>query len=335
MLELLESSPPVAFAVALVATLLATPVVRLLAWRAGAVAKPDARRIHPEPIAQWGGVAIFFGVVMAALLWRQPTFADFRLLALSSTPLAIETARQTVHLSTAFFGCGFLMLMLGMADDRFEFRPHWKFLGQILIVLLLWSLGVRIQTLPFTAGTQPLSDPVSLLLTLGWVLGLTNAMNFIDGVDGLASGLAAIGAASLAFIEAGKAPWAAAVAASLAGASLGFLRWNLPPAKIFLGDAGALLLGFWLAVVSLAAASKTAAATSLLLPMLVLGVPLFDTAWAVLRRTLAGKPFWSADRGHLHHRLLARGLTTPRVLLVLYSVALVLGASAVAFNRIP
>ena len=171
-------------------------------------------------------------------------------------------------------------------------------------------------------------------LTLVWVLGLTNALNFIDGVDGLASGIAAIGAASLACIEYGKAPWAAAVAASIAGSCIGFLRWNFPPAKIFLGDAGSLLLGFWLATVALAAASKTAAATTLLLPMLVLGVPLVDVLWAVTRRALAGKPIWRADRGHLHHRLLARGFTPRKVLLVLYSVSIALGAAAVAITKL-
>ncbi len=333
-MDSLYGSPLTAFFAALIATLLATPLVRKLAWRADAVARPDARRVHAEPIAQWGGLAIFFGVALAALLWRQPTLSDLRQLAASSTPSDIQEVRQTVHLTAAFFGCGFLMLLLGMADDRFEFRPQWKFLGQILIVILLWSLGVKIQTLPFTSGTQPLSDQVSLLLTLVWVIGLTNAINFIDGVDGLATGIAAIGAASLALIEVGKAPWAAAVAASICGSSLGFLRWNFPPAKIFLGDTGALLLGFWLAVIALAAASKTAAATTLLLPMLVLGVPLFDTLWAVLRRAMAGKPIWSADRGHLHHRLLEKGYPVKKVLFILYSVSIVLGALAVALTKL-
>lgn len=332
-MELLKGSPLTAFAAALLATLIAAPLVRLLAWRAGALAKPDERRLHPEPIAQWGGLAIFFGVAFAALLWRQPTFSDFRQLAPSGTIDDIQAVGNTVRLSTVFFGCGFLMLLLGMVDDRFELKPHWKFLGQICIVILLWAGGVKIQTLPFSSGTQPLSDPVSLLLTLIWVLGLTNAMNLIDGVDGLASGIAAIGAASMAFIEVGKAPWAAAVAASLCGASLGFLRYNFPPARIFLGDAGSLLLGFWLAVVALAAASKTAAATTLLLPMLVLGVPLFDTLWAITRRAIAGEPIWRADRGHLHHRLLARGFTVKKVLLVLYSVSVVLGVVGVVLTK--
>lgn len=334
MLESLKGSPLLAFISAFTVVLLATPLVRSLAWRAGAIVKPDARRRHREPMAQWGGLAIFIGVAIAALLWRQPTLSDFRQLSPSRTPADVREIVQTVHLSTMFFGCGFLMLLLGMIDDRFELKAHWKFLGQFLIIVLLWSGGVKIQTLPFTAGTQPISDPVSLLLTTLWVLCLTNAMNFIDGVDGLSSGIAAIGAMSLAFIEAGKAPWAAAVAASISGASLGFLRWNFPPAKIFLGDAGALLLGFWLAVVSLTAASKTAAATTLLLPMLILGVPLFDTFWAVLRRTLAKQPIWRADRGHLHHRLLARGYTTKKVLFVLYSISAILGTIAVLFARL-
>lgn len=333
-MESLKGSPLVAFVAALIVALVATPVARLLAQRFGAVARPDARRLHEGAMPQWGGLAIFAAVAFAALLWRQPTFSDFRQLAASSTPSDIQAVKQTVHLSAAFFGCGFLMLLLGMADDRFELKPVWKFLGQIFIVVLLWSFGVKIQTLPFTSGTQPLSDSMSMALTMIWVLGLVNAMNFIDGVDGLAAGIAAIGAACLAFIETGKAPWAAAVSASISGASLGFLRYNFPPAKIFLGDAGSMLIGFWLAVVSLAAASKTAAATTLLLPMLVLGVPLFDVLWAIVRRVWAGKPIWRADRGHLHHRLLARGFTAKRVLLVLYSISAVLGVLAVVITKL-
>jgi UDP-GlcNAc:undecaprenyl-phosphate GlcNAc-1-phosphate transferase len=334
MLESFKSKPQIAFAAALVVALLVTPLVRRLAWKVGALAKPDTRRIHAEPIAQWGGLAVFIGVAAAALLWRQPSANDFRQLSTSSAPSDIQAVKQTVHLTAAFFGCGFLMLLLGMADDRWEFKPLWKFGGQIAIASLLWFLGLKIQTLPFTSGTQPLSDPASFGLTLLWVLGLTNAMNLIDGMDGLASGIAAIAASSLAIIEVGKAPWAAAVAASIAGAGFGFLRWNYPPAKIFLGDAGALLLGFWLAVVSLAAASKTAAATTLMLPMLVLGVPLLDTLWAILRRAASHQPIWRADRGHFHHRLLARGYSTQKVLLVLYSAAVALGATAVAITKL-
>jgi UDP-GlcNAc:undecaprenyl-phosphate GlcNAc-1-phosphate transferase len=333
-MESLKGSPLVAFIAALLMALAVTPLVRVLAWRANALARPDARRLHAEPIAQWGGLAIFMGVAVAALLWRQPQLSDFRQIAPSSTPAAVQAVKQSVHLSAAFFGCGFLMLLLGMADDRFDFKPALKFLGQVLIVVLLWALGVKIQTLPFSSGTQMLSDPASLALTLFWVVGLTNALNFIDGVDGLAAGIAAIGALSLACIEAGKAPWAAAVAASIAGACVGFLRYNFPPARIFLGDAGSLLLGFWLATVALAAASKTAAATTLLLPMLVLGVPLFDTLWAVVRRAIARQPVWRADRGHLHHRLLARGYSARKVLLVLYSISIALGAAAVALTKL-
>jgi UDP-GlcNAc:undecaprenyl-phosphate GlcNAc-1-phosphate transferase len=333
-MDSLKGSPLVAFIAALLVALIATPAARVLALRCDAVAKPDARKIHEGAMPQWGGLAIFLAVAFAALLWRQPNTDDLRQLAASSTPSDLQAVKQNVHLSAAFFGCGFLMLLLGMADDRLELKPVWKFLGQIFIVILLWCLGVKIQTLPFTSGTQPLSDSMSMLLTMVWVLGLVNAMNFIDGVDGLAAGIAAIGAASMAFIEVGKAPWAAAVAASIAGSCVGFLRYNFPPAKIFLGDAGSLLIGFWLATVSLAAASKTAAATTLLLPMLVLGVPLFDVLWAILRRAWAGKPIWRADRGHLHHRLLARGFTARKVLLVLYSVSIALGAMAVAITKL-
>jgi UDP-GlcNAc:undecaprenyl-phosphate GlcNAc-1-phosphate transferase len=323
----------VAFVAALLVTLLMTPLVKRLAVRCGALAIPDARRLHPEPIAQWGGLALFLGVACAALLWRQPSLQDIRQLAPSSSQGDIEATRQafqTLHLSTVFFGCGLLMLLLGMADDRYELPPALKFLGQILIVYLMWRGGVRINTLPFTAGTQPLSDAASLSLTLFWTLALVNGVNFIDGVDGLATGVCAIAAGSLCIIELMKnATWAAAASAAICGASIGFLRYNFTPAKIFLGDAGAMLLGFWLSFIAVSAASKTAAATTLAIPMLVMGVPVFDTLWAVVRRTLAGQVFWRADRGHLHHRLLARGLTPQKTVAVIYTVSGLLGAAAI------
>ena len=333
MLTALKGSPALAFAAAFLITLLATPMVRGLALRLGATAKPDARRLHPTPIAQWGGLAIFLGVAVAAILWRQPTLEDARLLAPSRA--AAQATLQTLHLSTVFFGCGLLMLLLGMVDDRFELKPIWKIGGQIAIVYLLWRGGVRINTLPFSSGTQTLSDEASLALTMFWVLGLTNGINFIDGVDGLATGVCAIASGSLCIIEMTKgAVWAAGAAAAICGACLGFLRYNFHPAKIFLGDAGSLLLGFWLAAVAVAAASKTAAATTLALPMLILGVPVLDTVWAIVRRTLAGQPMWRADRGHLHHRLLERGLSPVKTVIVIYAISALLGAAALVLSTV-
>ncbi|MBW3635821.1 MAG: undecaprenyl/decaprenyl-phosphate alpha-N-acetylglucosaminyl 1-phosphate transferase [Armatimonadetes bacterium] len=333
MLESLKGSPLAAFLAALLVTLICTPMVRQLALRAGAVAKPDARRLHSGEIAQWGGLALFLGVVAAALVWRQPTPQDLRLLAPSSNPAAIRQTVETLHLSTTFFLCGGAMLLLGMLDDRFELRAWQKFGGQVVIVYFLWRSGVKVTTLPFTAGTQALSDEISLLLTMLWVLGLTNGLNFIDGVDGLAAGVGAIAAGTLSLIELDKAPWAACALAALCGACIGFLRFNFHPAKIFLGDAGALLLGFWLATIALAAAAKTAAATTLALPLLVLGIPILDTVWAIFRRALAGKAPWVADRGHIHHRLLSKGLSPVKTVLVIYAVGLVLGATALLFSR--
>ena len=329
----LKGSPLAALLTAFAVALLATPAARALALKAGALAKPDARRLHPEPIAQWGGLAIFLGVTAAALLWRQPGPDDLRQLASSSAPLDIA-ATKTLHLSTVFFGCGALILILGMLDDRFELAPLWKFGGQIAIVYLLWRGGVRINTLPFTSGTLPLSDAASLALTALWVLGMTNGINFIDGVDGLAAGVCAIGAGCLSIIEISKgATWAAAASAAICGACLGFLPWNFHRARIFLGDTGSLLLGFWLSAVAIAAASKTAAATTLALPMLILGVPVLDTAWAIVRRSMARQPVWRADRGHLHHRLLERTKSPVKTVAVIYAVSLILGAAAIWIAR--
>ncbi|RYG69011.1 undecaprenyl/decaprenyl-phosphate alpha-N-acetylglucosaminyl 1-phosphate transferase [bacterium] len=333
MLESAKGNPIAAFLAALVVALIVTPLVRNLALHFGAVAKPDARRLHKGEIAQWGGLALFVGVLVAALVWRQPSPDDLRLLAPSSNPIDVQLTVDSLHLSTTFFLCGGAMLLLGMLDDRFELRPWQKFGGQIVITFFLWRGGIKITTLPFTSGTHALSDEVSLLFTMLWVLGLTNGLNFIDGVDGLAAGVGAIAAGSLCLIELEKAPWAACACAALCGACIGFLRYNFHPAKIFLGDAGALLLGFWLATIALTAAAKTAAATTLALPLLVLGIPVLDTVWAVFRRTLAGKAPWVADRGHIHHRLLSKGLSPVKTVLVIYAFGIALGAVALLFSH--
>ena len=331
-MEALKSSPFAAFLAALVVTLIATPFVKRLGWRAGAVAVPDARRKHPEPIAMWGGLAVFLGVLCAALLWRQPTLGDVRLLAPSGNPNDVNATFQTVRLTSTFLFTGFLMVVLGMIDDRYELSAARKLGGQILIVALLWYLGVRIRSIPFTGGLQQFPDWASFLVTLIWIIGLVNAVNFIDGVDGLASGVCAIAAGSLCLILLSTASWASAASAALCGACLGFLRYNFHPAKIFLGDTGSMLLGFWLATIAIASNAKAAAATTLILPLIVMGVPVFDTLWAIVRRSLARQAPWKADRGHIHHRLLARGLTPVKTVLVLYSISFALGASAVLYT---
>jgi UDP-GlcNAc:undecaprenyl-phosphate GlcNAc-1-phosphate transferase len=333
MLEFAKGQPFAALLAAFFVSFFITPLVRSVALRFGAIAKRDARRIHTGEIAQWGGIAIFLGVLAAGIVWRQPSPDDLRLLAPSSNPVDIEQTASTLRLSTTFFLSGAAILLLGMLDDRYELKAWQKFGGQILITYFLWYSGVKVTTLPFTSGMQALPDAASLLFTMIWVLLLTNGLNFIDGVDGLASGVAAIASGSLCLILMTKAPWAACACAAICGASLGFLRHNFHPAKIFLGDAGALLLGFWLAAISLAAASKTAAATTLALPLLVLGIPVFDTVWAVVRRTAARKAPWVADRGHIHHRLLQRGYSPVKTVLVIYGVATALGAAAILWAK--
>lgn len=330
--ELLKGSPWAAFVAALLATLLVTPLVRRLAWRCEALARPDARRKHPAPIAQWGGLAVFLGVLVAALLWRQPSLHDVRLLAPSGSASDIAQTQKTLHLSGAFLGCGALIVLLGMADDKWELSPAWKFGGQLLVVSLVWALGVRIRSLPFSAGTQELPALASYALTLVWVLGLINALNFIDGVDGLATGICAIASGTMCLVLLGSANWAATASAALCGACLGFLRHNFHPARIFLGDTGSMLLGFWMATIGISANAKTAAGTTLLMPLIALLVPVLDMTWAIARRTLARQPWWRADRGHIHHRLLSRGLTPVSTVLVLYGVSFLLGAGIVMWT---
>ena len=331
-MEALKGSPWAAFVAALCVALLLTPAVRRLAWHFGAVAKPDARRKHPEPIALWGGLAVFAGVLVAAILWRQPDFDDVRLLSPSGAPEVVAATGRTLRLTSTFIGCGFLIVLLGLVDDRIELSPAKKLAGQVLIVSLLWYLGVKIRTLPFTNGTFELPDFFSWALTLIWIVGLVNAVNFIDGVDSLAAGVCAIASGTMALVLWPTAAWAATASAALCGACLGFLRWNFHPAKIFLGDTGSMLLGFWLATIAISANAKTAASTTLIIPVIALGVPVFDTLWAIVRRTLARQPMWRADRGHIHHRLLSKGLTPVSTVLVLYGVSILLGAGVVMWT---
>ena len=187
-MELLKGSPIAAFLVALAVTLLLTPLVKRLGWRFKAVAVPDARRKHPEPIALWGGLAVFGGVLAAAILWRQPMPEDLRLLAPSGNAADVAATFERVHLTSTFLITGFLMVVLGLIDDRWELSPLRKMGGQILIIAVLWYSGVQIRSVPFTGGEQPLEQWASFLVTLIWILGLVNAVNFIDGVDGLAAG---------------------------------------------------------------------------------------------------------------------------------------------------
>ncbi|MEB3197929.1 MAG: MraY family glycosyltransferase [Candidatus Sericytochromatia bacterium] len=301
--------------VAWLATDLLIPWVTRAAYALGRVDEPDARKVHTVPIPRLGGVAIFLGFVVAVvaieLLVPGPLFP------------------RTGPFLGLFVGAA-LIFLLGIVDDLLPLPARWKLLVQIVAASVAVWLGVRIEVLsnPF-GGMFILPMSVSVGLTVFWLVGITNTINLIDGLDGLAGGVSLIAASTTALIAfQTKQPALALLALALVGATIGFLRYNWNPAKIFMGDSGSLFLGFSLAAISVVGLLKVAATAALLVPILILGVPIFDTAFAIVRRAIQRRPIFSPDRGHLHHRLLGLGFSQRRAVVIIYAICLLLGGTA-------
>lgn len=296
-----------------------TPRVRAFALKAGWADEGGGRRQHEGRLPNAGGLAVYAGVVAS--------------LAIAGMIRPIVVDDVLIQLLAVLLG-GTLLLFVGFLDDQFGLSP-WPRLGaQTLAALLAYGAGVRIEA----AFGSPLDPALSLLLTWLWLVGITNAMNLIDGLDGLAGGIALITAVGLLFASAQFETRAAAtlILAALAGAALGFLRHNLPPSKIIMGDAGAYFFGFVLASAAILGYVKVTTVFSLVPVALFLAVPILDTTWVFVRRLLSGKnPLSTPGRDHLHHRLLARGLSTWRAVLVLWGLTLLANLLALSLQGIP
>ena len=300
---------------AAVVSLISTPVVRSLAFRVGAVDVPkDNRRMHNHPIPRMGGLAIFFGFILSVLLF---------------VPL-------TQQLRTMLLGA-VVIVILGIFDDIYALPAMPKFMIQIAAALVAVLGGNRIFGLSNINifSSDPywelgwLSIPISVL----WIVGITNAVNLIDGLDGLACGVSTISSMTLLVIALIMAePDVAMITAALAGACLGFLPYNLNPARIFMGDTGSTFLGYILAVVSIQGLFKFYTFISFAAPFLMLGLPIFDTCFAILRRLAKGQSPMAPDRGHIHHRLIDMGFTQKQAVAVLYLISAILGLSAVVLT---
>jgi len=308
----------ISYVVGAVGTYAMTPVARWLAIRSDTLDHPNERKAHKLPIPTWGGIAIVAGFLLgvAAAGFHQVPVRSFLGLATGSLMVAC----------------------LGFFDDRFDIPALGKLALQVVCVIPLLVSGVTISMLSHPLLRQgQIMLPVWLawVLTTLWVVGVTNAINLIDGLDGLAAGVAAIACVALAFIALmwGQLP-VALLCGALAGAAVGFLPWNWNPAKILMGDTGAYFLGYVIAAVTIQGAFKMAAAIAIFVPLLVLAVPLLDTALSPVRRLLNGRSAFSADREHLHHRLVAMGLSEPRVVLLTYAVTAVCGAIAIWISRV-
>ena len=304
-----------ALLIAAVITFALTPVAMRAAWRLGVVDRPGGRRIHDRPIPLHGGVAIFLGILMAVL----PN---------------LDLDRRYASI---LIGAG-LICLLGVVDDRFGIPPLPKLLGQIACAAIPVATGMTIDSI-----TIPLIEPSTVSfgvlaypLTIIFIVAVANVVNLADGMDGLAAGVCGISALTFAILALSLGRISAGVmAAAVAGACLGFLPWNFNPAKVFMGDSGALVLGFLLACVSIQGVMKTAAALALVFPLVVLLVPILDTSFVILKRLKSGQSIASADKNHFHHRLLRVGYTQRQAVGLLYAWSAVLAAFALAIRLFP
>lgn len=312
----------ISFILAFIIAFSATPIVKKLAFKIGAVDVPkDARRMHKKPIARLGGLAIVLGFLISIM------FNVIRYL-IGSTEL-LSPNWQLLGLAVGIL----IIVITGIIDDIKELGAKTKLVFQLLAAFAVVFSGTRIEfvTNPFSEiGISFFSPWISITLTILWIVGITNAFNLIDGLDGLAAGISSISSISLFLVSviSGRGD-AALLTAALAGATLGFLPYNFNPAKIFMGDTGAMFLGFVLGVISIQGTLKSYTAISIAIPLLVLGLPLFDTVFAIIRRALNGKHIMEADRGHLHHRLIDAGLSHKQSVVVMYTVSAALGLFAI------
>ena len=305
----------IALLVAMVLSFLMTPVVKSFAYKVGAIDVPkDSRRMHKVPVPRLGGLAIFSGFMVSALLF---------------VPLTSEM--KSIMLGAV------VIVVLGVIDDSMALPALLKFVVQILAALIpaLNGVTIRVFTNPnvFSSDLYWKLGKLSLPLTVLWIVAVTNSVNLIDGLDGLANGVSTISATTMLVIALllGETDVSLALAA-LVGACIGFMPYNLNPAKMFMGDTGATFLGYILATMSIQGLFKYYAVISFVVPFLILGLPIFDTTFAFFRRLAHGQSPMRADRGHIHHRLIDMGLNQKQAVATLYVISAILGLSAVVLT---
>lgn len=300
--------------------LVLTPWVksRALAW--GAVDKPDQRKVHSKTMPRMGGVAVYLAFVAGSLL---------------ALPLGLPLMGLLLGAT--------MITLLGIVDDIRGMSPWIKLLGQMASAAMVIPFGIRVEFI-----TNPLNGDLIYLgaaaipLTVFWLVAVINAINLIDGLDGLAGGVACIASLTMAAVA-----WTQLAVLGLPGQGdvivlslilaaslLGFLKHNFHPATIFLGDSGSMLLGYSLGIISVLGLTKSATAISVLVPIVILGLPLLDTTFAVLRRFVGHKPIFYPDREHLHHQLMARGFSHRKAVVTMYALSILMGISAVALNLV-
>jgi UDP-GlcNAc:undecaprenyl-phosphate GlcNAc-1-phosphate transferase len=314
----------VTFVCAALLALVLTPAVRWVVLRYEIVDQPEARRINTVPVPRAGGLAVSAAFLLVA--------GVFLLLNDQADIVSVPILLGPSAVAALLFG-GALAAALGAIDDLFDLRARWQLLGQVALAAGAVAAGITINFIanPIGPGVVRFPDTVAAGLTIFWIVGMINSINWIDGLDGLSSGIAFIAAVTLGLIslttQVGQ-PLIAVLCFTLAGALLGFLRWNFHPASIFAGTSGVQFVGFTLAVLAILGTAKVAVA------LLVLGVPIIDTFWIIVRRVSQGRSPFSPDRTHIHHRLLDLGLSHRQTVLVIYGICLVLAVLALLLSGV-
>ena len=292
-----------------------TPLVRQMGVRLKLYDFPDGRRkIHRKPIPTLGGLSVFTAFYLS--------FGILFLIKGAKGLIAPLSSAKAV----AFFVGGAMVVIIGVHDDLRKLSPTTKLLFQVLIGFLLYAAGYRIAVLSNPLGGEPIHlGIVSPIVTILWIIGIINAFNLIDGIDGLATGIGVFVSLNILILALANGKMIAGIyALALLGSLLGFLRYNFPPAKIFLGDTGSMLIGYVVAITAIQGSHKGSSVVALLSPIIALGLPIVDTLLAIVRRVVKGRSIFSADSDHIHHRLLKLGLTKREAVLIAYIACFVL-----------
>lgn len=318
----------IAFLLAFIVAFMATPYTIKIAHKVGAVDVPkDERRMHKKAIPKFGGPAVILGFLVSAIYL-----------------IIVMSMENTINLfSSENYGMKLLGMFLGIIvlsitciiDDIKTIKPIVKLAGQTVGAIIVVAFGVRIDDINLTfLNNIELQETISCIITIIWIVGVTNAINLMDGLDGLSSGISVISAVSLLiiFVLNGSPLVSIILITALAGALVGFLPFNFSPAKTFIGDTGSNFIGFSLSIIAILGFAKTYTFAVIVLPLIVLGLPIFDTLWAIIRRLIKGKSIkaiFKADKGHLHHRIVKKGFGQKQTVLILYGISATFGIFAV------
>ncbi|WP_010094816.1 glycosyltransferase family 4 protein [Ornithinibacillus scapharcae] len=301
----------IALGICFVAALIITPYVIKLAFKIGAVDEPNERKVHTKAMPRLGGLAIFLSFMLGVLVFLPDT--------MEAWPIIVGAC---------------VIVITGILDDLYQLSPKVKMLGQLIAALITVLAGIQIEFITLPSGQIIEFGYFAVPLTIFWIVGITNAINLIDGLDGLAAGVSSIVLLTISGLALSMGnPLIALLGFILLGSTLGFLVFNFHPAKIFMGDTGSLFLGYMISVLAVTGLFKNVAMFSLIIPIIVLGVPIIDTTFAIIRRIVQKKPLSAPDKWHLHHCLIRLGFSHRKAVILIYGMSALFSISAIIFTE--